>query len=109
MDCSIHLSTNVWDDPVVTMVFDKMRGTPYSIHSAQGHLFILTSEELYALEGIVDRFLGGDRIDAGIRAKSMDVDAVDCTIVNDEYLLVVLEDGVLISMVESLFGPRPRS
>ena len=71
----------------------QMDGTPYSIHSAQGHLFILTSEKLYVMRDVAERAIrdsGGFSRDP-IKSFSLEMDAVDCSIVDDEYLSIVHE------------------
>ena len=104
MDGSLHLSADILGFDLMTMVFGGMEGTPYTVHCAQGHLFILTSEKLYAMKGFVAEFLSGRTTDLGERTPSLDVDAVDFTIVDDEYLMIIQENGVSIILVKDLFG-----
>ena len=106
MDGSVHLSGDIMAGSMASLVFPEMKGTPYSVHCAQDMLFLLTSEKLYAMRGVVERLLTGHWSDESWPTRSMDLDAVGCTIVDDEYLLIILEDRITVTMISDLFGPR---
>src|SRR5262249_10135577 len=40
-----------------TLKYESIKGTAYRLLSARGYLFVLTSEALYVIAGLVDRFL----------------------------------------------------
>ena len=79
-----------------------LAGTPYSILSARGHLFILTSSELIALPHMVRRFLDGEEIDRRIIANSLEISAVDAFLLNDDELFVTAEDRDVSHRVNDL-------
>lgn len=96
IDNSLHLFRDISGGPgPVTLEFPELEGTGYSVFSAQGHIFILTSKALYLLQGLADRFLRDEKLIVPSRLRSLDMDAVDGTLAYGKTLLIVLADSVL--------------
>ena len=104
IDGTIYFSPDARAGSFTGMSLVGLKGTPYSIHSAQGHLFILTSEKIYAMQDLADRMIRNpeDSTEFVIRSVNLDVDAVDCSLVYGEYLLIVQEDYVSVTGVSKL-------
>jgi len=105
MDGSIYFSSDPRSGEFVAMASDRLQGTPYSIHSAQGHLFILTSDKMYALRNLGRNVIRDEPIAIESNTVSFEVDAVDSTLIDDEYLLIVREELVTLNRVSEMFGP----
>jgi hypothetical protein len=106
MDGTVYFTADVRTSEFKGVAFDKLEGTPYTILGAQGHLFILTSEKLHFLKGFADRAIRDD-LDLArdpIRTISLGVDAVECSIVDDEYLLLIFDSYLTVNLVSDLFG-----
>jgi hypothetical protein len=102
LDCSLVLvrDTLSLDEQDPTRVrFDGLRGTPYSVLSAQGHIFLLTSAELVILPDLASRFLDGDRLDRAVHTYHTPVEAVEAFIASDRYLMVITDEGVRVSEI----------
>jgi hypothetical protein len=96
------------DDNPLAMKFNIVQGTAYRLLSARGHLFLLTSQGLYALMGLGERLLSGklkERFTTSIYVAPME--AVDANLVEDRWLLVVLPDEVLRFDLEKLAASAP--
>ncbi len=104
MDGTVYFTADVRTFAFMGMAFDKLNGTPYTIHSAQGHLFILTSEKLCLMKDFADRAVRdpGGLSRGPIKSFSLAVDAIDCSIVNDEFLLLVHDHYLTVNRVSEL-------
>lgn len=74
--------------------FDGFRGTPYSILSAQGHVFVLTSREIIVLPHLGSLYLSGEQLDRPIQYRHKAVVAVDAFIHDAKELMIITDDGV---------------
>jgi hypothetical protein len=105
LDGSLILVENILEEPkALTLRFEEIRGTPYSLLSGEGHLFVLTSKELVILPGLASRFLHGERIDCPIHGYRTPIQAVDASIAYGEYLMIVLDEGVSILEISRLLS-----
>ncbi len=96
IDNSLHLFRDISGGAgPVTLEFPELKGTGYSVFSAQGHIIILTSKALYLLRGLGDRFLRDEKLIVPSKLRSLDMDAVDGTLAYGKTLLIVLADSVL--------------
>jgi hypothetical protein len=82
--------------------FDKVRGTPYSIRSVQGHIFVLTNREIVVLPGLASRFLRGEHITNPIRYLAHPVEAVDIFVTKAQELLILSDADVTAFSVKAL-------
>jgi hypothetical protein len=82
--------------------FDGLRGTPYSLLSAKGHIFLLTSAELVILPDLASRFLDGAPLDSAVHVYHTPVEAVEAFIASDRYLLTVTDEGVRVSEISAM-------
>lgn len=74
--------------------FDEFRGTPYTILSAQGHVFVLTRREAFVLPDLASRYLQEEQLDQPVQGRHLDIDAVDAFTAYEKYLLIITDDGV---------------
>jgi hypothetical protein len=92
-----------------TVRFDRFRGIPYSISSAQGHLLVLTSEEIVILPGLGSRFASGEPLDRPIHYRHKAIHAVDAFVSQDRELLILTDDGVNAFEISKLVNGRPEA
>jgi hypothetical protein len=79
-------------------------GVPYTVLSAQGHVFVLTSEEFTVIPGLATRFLRGERMDQPIDVAVTQVQAVDVFLCGDESVFLIEEEEALEYQVADLAG-----
>jgi hypothetical protein len=101
IDRSLHFIRDVWNDPrSKPLRFHGLCGTAYRVLSAQGHLFMLTSEKLYLFKDLASRFLRGESVNEPTVIKVLDLQAVDASIAFGQWLLVVMPDGLTLIDIE---------
>jgi hypothetical protein len=84
------------DKKPATIKFKTIKGTAYRVLSDGEHLFVVTSRGLYALTRLAGRLLSG--MPAGeftTQILVVPTDAVDASLVNGRWLLVITPDEVL--------------
>ena len=104
MDGTVYFTADVRTFAFTGMAFDKLNGTPYTILGAQGHVFILTSEKLWFMKDFADRAIR-DPVGLSrdpVSSFSFGLDAVECSIVDDEYLLLVYDSCLTLNRVSEL-------
>jgi hypothetical protein len=79
-------------------------GVPYTLLSAQGHVFALTSDEFVVFPDLADRFLRGEPLDQPTHAFLMPVQAVDVFLCGDDKVLLLEENGAVEFKVADLVG-----
>jgi hypothetical protein len=89
-----------------TLRFDQFRGVPYSILSAQGHLFVLTSHEIVVFPGLGSRFASGEPLDRPIHYRHKAVQAVDAFMSESRELMILTDDGVSVFEISKLVNGR---
>jgi hypothetical protein len=95
-DATIILFQDVLNDVEPrTIRYPSIRGVAYRILSVHGHLFVLTSKGLYVIAELVDLALRGVNGNYRTPVLAIDMEAIDASLVNDKWLMVVLPDGVL--------------
>lgn len=100
IDRTVYLMRDVHDvGRTPTLRFPGLKGRAYRLLSAHGHLFMLTSEFLYAFPDLAARFLGDGRGDGPMMARALGYQAVDAYLA-DEWLLVVMPDSVISMKVD---------
>jgi hypothetical protein len=103
LDNSIHLSEDIrGGHRRLGLRFPEMQGTAYSVLSAQGHLFILTSEAFYFLPKLADQFLKGEPVEARITVHRIPLEALDCSIAYGEHLMLIIAKSVGLVEVSQL-------
>jgi hypothetical protein len=76
--------------------FPGIGGTAYRVLSIAGSIFVLTSDALYALVGLAERYLRGETIrKQRTLVRSTPLEGVDVNIVYNQYLFVVEPNDVL--------------
>jgi hypothetical protein len=107
-DCSVLLMKDVLGDGGPLLVnFPGMRGNAYRILSAEGHLFILTSEFLYVLPDLVTRFLRGEELGQATPVRAIQLKAVNAYMAYERWLLVITPTSVYSSDIHTLLGASP--
>jgi hypothetical protein len=92
-----------------TLRFDQFKGVPYSILSAQGHIFVLTSREIVVLPHLGSRYVSGEPLDHPIQYCHKAVRAVDAFVSRDQELMILTDDGVNIFDILKLVNGRSES
>jgi hypothetical protein len=93
------------DQEPQTLHPDQIRGTPYSIRCALGHLFILTSQHVTMLPNLAQWFLGEIVAPAqGFLQRSVQADEIFTAY--DHELLVLTDDGLEIDDISQLATVR---
>lgn len=72
----------------------ELRGTPYSIFSVDGHVFVLTNKELVAYPDLLRCFLDRQRWDRPFRYGYTPIQAVDAYVAYARLLMVVMDAEV---------------
>jgi hypothetical protein len=88
-----------------TLRLGALRGAPYSILSADGHLFVLTSKELVVFPDLLSWYLSGEPSDRPIRYRYTPIQAVDAYIAYRKHLMVVMDDEVKLFEIPRLVQP----
>lgn len=89
----------------LTVEYEFIQGTAYRILSACGYLFLLTSEGMYVIAGLVERFLQGASDNAVTPVLPLPMEAVDAYLGSERWVWIVMPDGVLRLDVELLAQP----
>jgi hypothetical protein len=88
-----------------TLRLGGLRGTPYSILSADGRLFVLTSKELVAFPDLLDWYLQGESSDRPFRYRHTPIQAVDAYLAYGKHLMVVMDEEVRFFEIPRLGQP----
>ena len=103
IDNAIYLSRGIVGDRApVCLRFADLRGTAYSIASAAGHLFLLTSEALYTFPDLVSGYLDGDRLHRRRGVSRISVDPIDMALVYGSHVLLTLDEGIAKFEIDQL-------
>ncbi len=95
IDNTLHFTFDIRDEnPPISLRLLEMRGTGYTVLAAQGHVFVLTSEEFYILPDLGTRFHDGE-LEKRVTVFRNSVEAVDFSIAFGEYILLITEEGVV--------------
>jgi hypothetical protein len=90
------------EDNPRTLRFDEFRGTPYSILSAQGHIFVLTSSDIIVIPDLASRYLNDEQLDRPIHFRHKAVRAVDAFVLRGHDLVILTDDEVNIFEITAL-------
>jgi hypothetical protein len=102
-DRSIHLSQDVLNDRrPVSLRFDGLEGKAYRVFVSQGHMLLLTSEWLYVLRGLAERFVAGQRIDLPTQIRGLKLRAIDAYTAFDKWLLIITPQRVISAEISAL-------
>ena len=84
---------------------EELHGSPYSILSTDGHLFVLTSKRIVALPNLLTRYLQGDRLDHPVPCRCTPIQAVDAYVSYGKHLLIVMDKEVRSFEIARLVQP----
>jgi hypothetical protein len=85
-----------------TVKYESVKGTAYRLLSVHGYLFLLTSEGLYVIANLIDRFLNGMAHNPVTPVLAVPIEAIDVGLGSDQWVWIVMPDGVLRFDVELL-------
>jgi len=89
----------------LALKYDAISGTPYTILSSHGHLFVLTNKEFVCLPDVAGKFLRGETLSLKqpARATAMPISAADAFGLG-ETILLLDEEGVTEYVIADLVG-----
>jgi hypothetical protein len=110
LDGSLLLTKNILENQEpLALSFDDLDGTAYSVLSAQGHIFVLTSVELVVFPNLAADFLVGKPMDRELDVSVMPMRAIEAFLVDDEAVLTIEGDKAVshkvADMVEGVNAP----
>ena len=79
----------------VTLNYGGLEGTAYTLLSSQGHLLLLTDEDLITLPNAADRFLRGESLDRPLEIVSSPVNVSEAFLRGDHSVLLIEEDATV--------------
>jgi hypothetical protein len=85
-----------------TLRFDSIQGRAYRILCSKDHLFMLTSEMLYAFPNTVSRILSGHQGRRPTKVRGIPLEAVDANLVDDEWISIVMPNHVYLAEIQKL-------
>jgi hypothetical protein len=91
---AIFLIRNVLEDQTpFALTFGGIQGTPYTLLSAQGHLFLLTDRELVTLPNVASRFLRDEFLAGPLEIACVPVNVSEAFLRQDQAILLIEEDS----------------
>jgi len=110
IDGSLFLMKNVLEDGgPLALRFVGMQGTAYRILSADGNVFVLTSDFLYVLPSLVQRCLREGNAEGPISVTIVPLRAVDCFMAYGRWLLVIMPGFVASIDIHTFLGGEKKS
>lgn len=95
-ECAIFLMRDVLGtEAPVTLNYGGLEGTAYTLLSAQGHLLLLTDQELIVFPEVAARFLQGDSLDRPLAIVSSPVNAAEAFLLGNQSVLLIEEDSTV--------------
>ena len=89
----------------VSLNYEELQGTAYTLLSAQGHLFLLTDRELVTLPDVACRFLRGESLAGPLKIGCVPVNVSEASLWRDQAILLIEEDSsVAYLVIEDLIG-----
>jgi hypothetical protein len=96
---AIFLIRNVLEDKTpFGLSVEGLRGIAYTLLSAQGHLFLLTDEQLITLPNVASRFLRGESFDRPLEIVNSPVNAAEAFLWRDQSVLLIEEDSTVAEL-----------
>lgn len=83
------------DAAPTTIQYGGIEGTAYRVLVVQGTIIMLTSQGLYFLHGLAQRFLQGNPVDMPIPTQERHLEAVDANTADDRWLFIVKNERVI--------------
>ncbi len=103
VDNSLLLTKNILEQKEpLALKFDGLKGIAYSLLSAQGHIFILTSDGLVILPNLAAEFLQGEPMDRDRTVSWMPVQAIDAFLADDNTVFVIEGEVAIAHKVADL-------
>lgn len=105
LDCSIHLMRDLLTDRTSKRIhFSPPNERAYRILCTEGHVFLLTDKALYGFFDLAREFVEGRPIDGLTFIRKLDMEAVDFSITDDRFLLVVMPETVYRIAIDSFIA-----
>jgi hypothetical protein len=107
-DRVIFFIRNVLDEQSPSTVnLASLRGTAYTLLSAQGHLFLLTDRELVVMPDLAGQFLGGEALGPELAISIIRVDASEAFLLRDESVLLIEGESIVSRIdISEMVGAR---
>jgi hypothetical protein len=83
------------DSRPATVKYDSVKGVAYRLVRAGSYLFLLTSERLYVIAGLIDRFLQGAAGNPLTPVLAVPMEGVDLGQGSDQWVWIVMPEEVL--------------
>ena len=113
IDGTIILFKDVFHDKQPgTIRYEAIRGIVRRILSADKYLFLLTSEGLYVIFGLVEHYLAGSEVNPFTPILVVPMQGTDANVVGDRWILIVTQGGVLrmdIDLLQPISSPEDTS
>jgi hypothetical protein len=91
---AVFLIRDVLEDQTpFALNYGGIQGTPYTLISAQGHLFLLTDRELVTLPNVASRFLCGESLAEPLEIACGPVNVSEAFLWRDQAILLIEEDS----------------
>jgi hypothetical protein len=95
------------DQTPFALNYGGIQGTPYSLLSAQGHLFLLTDRELIILPNVASRFLRGESLVGPLEIACVPVNVSEAFLRRDQAILLIEEDSSVAQLeIEDLIEAK---
>jgi hypothetical protein len=82
----------------IPLNYGGLEGTAYTLLSAQGHLLLLTDQDLIAFPDLANRFLRGDSVHGPLAIVSSPVNAAEAFLLEDHSVLLIEEDSTVAEL-----------
>lgn len=82
----------------ITLNYGGLDGTAYTLLSAQGHLLLLTDQELIAFPDLAGRFLRGEPVDRPLVTVNSPVNVAEAFLLGDHSVLLIEEDSTVAEL-----------
>jgi hypothetical protein len=106
---TLVLSRNVLEDLPRPLHIEGLSGKAYSLLSAKGHIFLLTSGMLVILPNLASRFLENDTWDRPLIISEISIQAVDFYLKGEQTIYTILVDSVLALDIDRVVHQKSQS
>ncbi len=97
IDDTLHFTFDIrHENPTVGLKLLGMRGTAYTVLAAQGHIFVLTSEEFCVFPNLAETFHSNQPFNHKVLVHRNRINAIDCSMAYGNFILMIVEAGVLV-------------
>jgi hypothetical protein len=107
IDNSLHFSFDLLSDHTpLGLRFRDMQGIAYAVLSTGGHIFMLTSSQLYTVPNLADRLLARESLSDTMTVHRWPVEASDFMMAYGKHGILLADKGVLLFELNDLLVDR---